>query len=40
MHLGVFVDRLVDDDKKLLARQSQNMLMKIGIATARLLDFI
>ena len=31
MHLGVFVDRLVDDDQQALARQRQHMLMQIGI---------
>ncbi len=32
VHLGVFVDRLVDDDQQAFARERQHMLMQVGIA--------
>ena len=32
VHLGVFVDRLVDDDQKVFARQRQHMLVQVRIA--------
>ena len=32
VHLGVFVDRLVDHDEQALARQRQHVLVQVGIA--------
>ena len=32
VHLGVFVDRLVDDDQQALARERQHVLVQVGIA--------
>ena len=32
MHLGVFVDRLVDDDQQSRARQRQHVLVQVGVA--------